>query len=85
MPTFRGITFDPEAKALLAEAGYPDGKGLPEITIMFNTSEGHQKIAEFVQQSCKDNLGVEVKLTRVEPCYLRMVKSSDTPQIYRMG
>ena len=75
-----------KAKALLAEAGYPDGKGLPEITMMFNTSEGHQKIAQFVQQSCKDNLGVEVKLANQEwAVYLKTVNGDDTPQIYRMG
>jgi oligopeptide transport system substrate-binding protein len=85
-PNFQGITFDPaKGKALLAEAGYPDGQGLPEITLMFNTSEGHQKIAEFIQQSWKENLGVEVKLANQEwAVYLKTV-NTDAPQIYRMG
>jgi len=85
-PNFKGVTFDPAgAKALLAEAGYPDGKGLPKITLMFNTSEGHKKIAEFIQQSWKDNLGVTVELANQEwKVYLKTV-TEDAPQIYRMG
>ncbi len=85
-PDFPGITFNPEkGKALLAEAGYPDGAGLPEVTLMFNTSEGHQKIAEFIQQSWKENLGVDVKLANQEwKVYLQTV-AEDAPQIYRMG
>jgi oligopeptide transport system substrate-binding protein len=86
-PNFRGILFDAaKAKALLAEAGYPGGKGLPEITLMFNTSEGHQYIAQFVQQNLRDNLGIDVKLVNQEwAVYLKTVNGDDTPQIYRMG
>jgi oligopeptide transport system substrate-binding protein len=84
--SFVGISYDPaKGKALLAEAGYPDGKGLPEITLMFNTSQGHQKIAEFIQQSWKEALGIEVKLANQEwAVYLKTVKD-DAPQVYRMG
>lgn len=55
-----------QAKKLLAEAGYPDGKGLPPITILYNTSELHKAVAEAVQEMWKQNLGIEVSLTNQE-------------------
>jgi len=45
-----------KAKQLLAQAGYPDGKGFPAFTILYNTNEGHKKIAEFMQEQWKTNL-----------------------------
>ncbi len=51
------------ARALLAEAGYPDGRGLPEAEILYNTSEGHRKIAVALQQMWKKALNVTVTLT----------------------
>lgn len=55
-----------EAKKLLAEAGYPGGKGLPTLEILYNTHEGHKKIAEALQQMWKTNLGVNVSLFNQE-------------------
>jgi oligopeptide transport system substrate-binding protein len=55
-----------EAKRLLAEAGYPDGKGLPPIELLYNTTESHRIIAEAIQQMWKKNLGVEVHLVNQE-------------------
>ncbi len=55
-----------EAKALLAEAGYPDGKGFPKIEFLYNTSEGHKAIAEAVQEMWKDNLGIDIELQNQE-------------------
>jgi oligopeptide transport system substrate-binding protein len=83
---FPGITFDAAmGQDLLADAGYPNGAGLPEITLMFNTSEGHQKIAEFIQGQWKEHLGVDVKLANQEwKVYLNTVEE-DAPQVYRMG
>lgn len=81
-----GIGYDPEAaKKYLADAGYPGGEGLPEITLMFNTSEGHRKIAQAIQQMWKDVLGVTVNLTNQEwKVYLATI-NEDAPQIYRLG
>lgn len=55
-----------EAKRLLAEAGYPDGKGLPPIELLYNTSENHRAIAEAIQQMWRRNLGVEITLLNQE-------------------
>jgi oligopeptide transport system substrate-binding protein len=59
--------YDPErARALLAEAGYAGGRGLPRFELLFNTSEGHKHIAEVIQQQWKQNLGIECELINQE-------------------
>jgi oligopeptide transport system substrate-binding protein len=55
-----------EAKRLLAEAGYPDGKGLPPIELLYNTLEAHRTIAEAIQQMWKTKLGVDARLANQE-------------------
>lgn len=55
-----------EARRLLAEAGYPDGKGWPHVELLYNTSENHRAIAEAIQQMWRRNLGIEVKLHNQE-------------------
>lgn len=50
---------DEKAVALLAEAGYGPDNPL-KITLNYNTSEAHQKIAVAVQQMWKQKLGVEM-------------------------
>ena len=40
------IPYDPElARSLLAEAGYANGDNFPILELLFNTQEGHRKIA----------------------------------------
>ena len=55
-----------EAKKLLAEAGFPGGKGFPDIELLYNTSDSHKKIAEAIQQMWNKNLGVNIKLYNQE-------------------
>jgi oligopeptide transport system substrate-binding protein len=54
------------AKKLLAQAGYPDGKGFPKLTVIYNTNDTHKKIAEWVQQKWKTVLGIDVELQNIE-------------------
>lgn len=54
------------AKALLAEAGFPNGEGFPTFTILYNTNEGHKKIAEYVQQKWAEVLGLNCEIENQE-------------------
>lgn len=56
-----GLAYDPEAaKKLLAAAGYPGGKGLGTLRLLFNTNESHRAIAEAVTDQLRRNLGLDV-------------------------
>lgn len=81
-----GLPFDPErARALLAEAGYPDGAGFPPFTILYNTQESHKLVAAVIQAQWKEHLGIEVELENREwKTYLKAVSSSDY-QVARGG
>ena len=83
-----GIKYDPDA-AVAELQSYLDEKGLTaaelDLTLMFNTSSGHQQIAEAIQQMWKDVLGVDVKLANQEwRVYLATIQE-DAPQIWRLG
>ncbi|MDY0926763.1 peptide ABC transporter substrate-binding protein [Enterobacter sp. CFBP8995] len=54
-----------QAKALLTAAGYGPGKPL-HLSLLYNTSESHQKIAIAVASMWKKNLGVDVTLQNQE-------------------
>jgi len=59
--------FDPEeARRLLAEAGYPGGRGAPRIEVLYNTHESHKAIAEVIQAQWKRHLGIDVGLSNQE-------------------
>jgi oligopeptide transport system substrate-binding protein len=67
-----------DAQRLLAEAGFPEGKGFPKIELLYNTSENHRAIAEAIQQMWRRNLGVDIGLLNQEwKVYLDMQHSKN--------
>jgi ABC-type oligopeptide transport system substrate-binding subunit len=54
------------ARRLLAQAGFPDGKGFPKLEILYNTDDGQKKIAAAIQQMWRKNLAIDVELRNTE-------------------
>jgi peptide/nickel transport system substrate-binding protein len=56
----KGYQYDPTLSAkLLSEAGYPGGKGLPEITL--STTKEYQDLCEYIQGQLGE-LGIRIKI-----------------------
>ncbi len=71
--------YEPDkARRMLADAGFPDGKGWPGIELIYNTSESHRKIAVALQQMWKDELNIQVTISNQEwKVYLDSVTQMD--------
>ena len=80
------VPFNPElARSLLADSGYENGEGFPVLEILFNTQEGHRKIALAIQQMWQENLGISVELVNQDwKVYLAREMTGDF-QISRAG
>lgn len=51
-----------EAKALLAEAGYPDGEGFPVITYGTSSGTEYEEVAQTILAMWKTNLGIDATI-----------------------
>ncbi len=67
-PNAQALPYDPaQAKALLAQAGYPEGKGLPDFELTFREQRPDIRIvAEAVAGQLQKNLGLKVTLHTME-------------------
>jgi len=80
-----GYSYDlKRAKELLAEAGYPDGKGFPEITLQYNRDAIHSRTAEFILANLRD-IGINCVVRELEfGDHLKSVEEG-TVAFFRMG
>lgn len=73
-----------EAKQLLADAGYPNGEGLPTITYSTNETGYHKVVAEYVQQAWAE-LGVNLNVEIVEWASFTPLRRAGDYEISRNG
>jgi oligopeptide transport system substrate-binding protein len=74
-----------EAKKLLSEAGYPDGKGFPTFEYSFNTNTGHKAIAEALQNMWKEELGINCTIAAQEWAVFSENRHKGNYQVARDG
>ncbi|MGE6744239.1 peptide ABC transporter substrate-binding protein, partial [Allorhizobium pseudoryzae] len=55
-----------DAKKLLADAGFPDGKGFPAFTITTPPTRGQPLVAQLLQQMWAENLGITGTINQLE-------------------
>jgi oligopeptide transport system substrate-binding protein len=66
------------ARRLLAEAGYPEGRGLPPLELQVKSEDLHRIAAEAVQQMWQRELGVTVTLAPMEQkAWLQRLQTKD--------
>ncbi|MDA0692048.1 MAG: peptide ABC transporter substrate-binding protein [Nitrospinae bacterium] len=81
-----GPKFNPEkARRLLADAGYPEGKGFPVTQAMFNTESRNRLIAEFLQAQWKQHLNVDIEFESQEWKVFLSRLQMDPPPLFRLG
>jgi peptide/nickel transport system substrate-binding protein len=77
----KGYHYNPEkAAALLAEAGYPGGKGMPQITL--STSTTYKDLIEFIQGELNAQ-GIRVKVDASPNASLRDMMSKNEVNFFR--
>lgn len=75
-----------QAKKLLSDAGYPDGKGFPQIVLLYNPEKDeHATIAQAVQDMWKKNLGIDVQLQSQEWKVFQQTRNDKKFEIARDG
>ena len=55
-----------KARRFLAEAGYPDGKGFPDLELIYNTDEKHRQVAIAIQEMWKKALNINITLSNLD-------------------
>ena len=79
--TVKGYYYDPDkVKQLLAEAGFPGGKGLPEMIL--HITDNYKEQAEFIQSQLAEN-NIYLQLSVEKPSILRQAVNSSEYNLFK--
>ncbi len=77
----KGYDYNPDrVRELLTQAGFPEGKGLPDITL--STSEQYMELAEYIQSQLSD-FGIKIKIDVQKPSVLSENASNSKINFFR--
>jgi peptide/nickel transport system substrate-binding protein/oligopeptide transport system substrate-binding protein len=80
-----GYRYDADkARQLLAEAGYPEGKGLPVLTLTYNEDPGHAMVAGEIARQLSD-FGIRVQTLQQGWDYYKKQINSRAMSFFRMS
>ena len=76
-----GLPYDPDrARHLLAEAGYPGGRGFPVVGV--STLPVNEPVVEYLQRQWRENLGVEATCEAMEQAKYLDRLERELPHLY---
>jgi peptide/nickel transport system substrate-binding protein/oligopeptide transport system substrate-binding protein len=85
MPQFSSYRFKPaRAKQLLEKAGYPGGKGLPAIKLIFASGRGFDQVGQIIQANLKQ-IGIKIELQPLEfGSFIKALKKGE-PELFALN
>lgn len=84
----KGYDFNPEkARKYMADAGFPNGKGFPSLTLQINSGGGDRNIqtAEVIQKMLKENLNIDIQINVMPMAQHLEALETGKAEFWRLG
>src|SRR5690606_19588948 len=74
-----------KARALLADAGFPEGENFPTVRLVINRNDVQTRVAKLIAKMWKQNLNIETDIIIKEPDELAKIRDAGDYDLIRRG